>query len=230
VVAFGHNLLTPQLPKDARAHGVEYFTIPGADLRMFRCADHDATVSTRGCASRHLAAQTERRRSDPDAPTTSACARCPIGAAHAGRPIVHYSRDFASDRCPRCATGTTRMIHNRVCVSCYNREREVRAGRNGRGHAPRELASVVTIHAAYTVDGQLRPAEARTVAVPHKARVRIGREKGRPGKPGKPVYAEFDRGGAAELVLQTLRTVRGEVDFHPITERPAVALQREFAW
>lgn len=228
---FGCAALTAlQLPADAKADGVEYFTIPGADLRMFRCEVHGANLSTRGCATRHLAAQTERRRSDPDSPSTSDCARCPIGAAHAGRPVVHFSRDFASDRCPRCGTGTTRMIGDRVCVGCYNRELEVRKGVNGRGNRPKHLAPVVTLQACVTIDGALRPLEPRTIAAAHTARVRVGREKAKAGKLGRPIYAEVERGGAAELVMQTLRQARGVVDFHPITERPPVALQREFVW
>lgn len=122
------------------------------------------------------------------------------------------------------------MIHDRVCVGCYNREREVQRGVNARGNRPKHLAAMITLSACLTVDNALHPLERRTIAAAHVARVRVGRERGAAGKPGKPIYAEVVRGGAAELILQTLRTTRGTIDFHPITERPAVALQREFVW
>lgn len=122
------------------------------------------------------------------------------------------------------------MIGDRICVGCYNRELEVRKGVNGRGNRPKHLAPVVTLQACLTIDGHLRPMEPRTIAAAHTARVRVGREKAKAGKQGRPIYEEVERGGASELVMQTLRTTRGSIDFHPITERPAVALQRSFAF
>ncbi len=48
------------------------------------------------------------------------------------------------------------MIGNRRCVSCYNRERELRTGRNAKGHAPIKLRHLFRIELRYLVDGELR--------------------------------------------------------------------------
>lgn len=204
--------------QNAHAEGVTYFTIAGADLRMFRCEPQAATLSTRGCAGRWSAAQARKGVADGNP-----CSRCPIGAAHAGQRPVTYSRDFASDRCPRCDQGTTRMINDRVCVSCYNREREVRAGANGRGNRPRELAGLGHIPVRIAVDGVIRRPELRTAAVRHIAQVKIGRHKGRHGKPGKPIYEPVQRGGVAEAAAQSLRITKGCIDLLPIALVPLTA-------
>jgi hypothetical protein len=38
--------------------------------------------------------------------------------------------------CPRCRRGGSRMIGGRLCVSCWNREREVKIGRNAKNTRP----------------------------------------------------------------------------------------------
>jgi hypothetical protein len=38
--------------------------------------------------------------------------------------------------CARCLLESDRMIHGYLCVSCYNREREYRIGRNAKGKPP----------------------------------------------------------------------------------------------
>jgi hypothetical protein len=59
-----------------------------------------------------------------------ACSTCPIGAAHAGRPPApERPRD-----CAWCGRSRRRMVLGRVlCISCYNRLRELCRGRNARG-------------------------------------------------------------------------------------------------
>lgn len=105
-------------------------------LKFFRCEPYRATLSMAGCASRWVQAQTATGEA---ADRYAACRGCPIGAPHAGYAPVRYSRYFDIDICPRHGGGTTRMIGNRRCVSCYNREREMKAGRNARGNRPVEL-------------------------------------------------------------------------------------------
>jgi hypothetical protein len=39
--------------------------------------------------------------------------------------------------CSRCLRQADHLIRNRHCVSCYNREREVKVGRNSEGSTPR---------------------------------------------------------------------------------------------
>lgn len=69
----------------------------------------------------------------------ASCHVCPQGAARAGvnlDPMADARRRLAPV-CPRCANVSDRLINNRVCVSCYNRERELLIGRNAKGTVPR---------------------------------------------------------------------------------------------
>ncbi len=63
---------------------------------------------------------------------------CPIGAAHAGVTIAPTADavQAMSHICPRCDQPAQRLINDRNCVSCYNRELEVRRGRNAKGGRP----------------------------------------------------------------------------------------------
>lgn len=217
--------------------GVDYSTVPGTDLAMFRCNDHQATISTRGCASRWERAQKGTGRGSREALVDllensrdgnygravaafnlDACGRCPIGAAHAGRQAVHYASAYASDRCPRCGFATERMIGDRICVGCYNREREMRAGRNGRGNRPARLPGLVELQLRVTVDGRRQRPVRHLVAADHVARVKTGNRD----KRDRPIYSEQNRGGFTEGVVQVLRTTRGVVDFLPIVRTPDV--------
>jgi hypothetical protein len=116
--------------------GITYFEHPVAPgLKMFRCTRYAADITVKSCSGRWRKAK--------DAPPWwsqyEQCRRCPLGAFHDGQGLVRYSRHHANMICPRCGKGTTRMIGGSRCVSCYNRERELRAGRNARGNAPVEL-------------------------------------------------------------------------------------------
>ena len=65
------------------------------------------------------------------------CLDCPTGAGHAG--CVQAPPTMAErlkNVCPRCGLERDRIIGNHFCVSCYNRDREVLAGRNGKGSRP----------------------------------------------------------------------------------------------
>ena len=77
-----------------------------------------------------------------------ACRSCPVGASHAGSAFVAMSRLFGAKLCPRCRFGATRIIGGRVCVNCYNREREMACGRNARGNEPTKLLE----HPLHAVD------------------------------------------------------------------------------
>jgi hypothetical protein len=71
------------------------------------------------------------------------CHGCPAGAARAGVALdpMQALRDSLASICPRCRCTCTRIINRRLCVSCYNRDREVRCGRNRKGQPPRRVAS-----------------------------------------------------------------------------------------
>lgn len=75
------------------------------------------------------------------------------------------------------------MIGNRICVSCYNRERELSSGRNARGNAPTKLRL-------------LRPARFRAVV------------DGAPSIIFAPAVVD-----TLEPMVQALRTMPGKVTF-----------------
>ncbi len=112
----------------------------------FRCERQRATLSTTACARMWRTAQ---ERAAPPQPWESLahCYGCPIGARHAGRPdLVPFAPATALRLiCPRCTRQAARLIHGRLCISCYNRELEARKGRNAKGSRPRLCA---VLHAA----------------------------------------------------------------------------------
>lgn len=129
---------------------VEYTTYPGCARKFFRCQPYSAVLSVEACAERFTRAQTaERDKLDP----VQHCRACAIGARHAGVSAPFYSWLYQSPICPRCGKGTTRMIGNRKCVSCYHRTRELKAGKNAKGTPPINLKPLRPMRVACTVDG-----------------------------------------------------------------------------
>lgn len=166
---FGESGMGAGLGAPREAEGVEYASsdlAPG--LRMFGCSRLSATLSMQGCARRWTEAATpvKRRRGDDSGGDTvvdrfSACRGCPIGAAHAGHDVIDYSALYGLEICPRCRKGVTRMISDRICVGCYNREREQVSGKNARGNVPTRLKPLRSINFRVIIDGapRLRHAE-----------------------------------------------------------------------
>jgi hypothetical protein len=73
--------------------------------------------------------------------TLAKCRGCSIGARHAGQPVAEGLEEApdqarAAITCTRCGEGGTKIVDGRLCISCYNREREVIRGVNRRGNAP----------------------------------------------------------------------------------------------
>lgn len=122
-------------------HGeIKYSRIEGCDRDFFRCVARAATLSVDACEKMWREAQTAKGE---NADRLIKCRQCQIGAAHAGATIVERSDFFEACICPRCRNGTTRrMIGNRLCISCYNREREFRLGKNAKGTKPVKLAAL----------------------------------------------------------------------------------------
>jgi hypothetical protein len=117
------------------ADEVNYFTVDGCDrLKFFRCEPYRATLSTGACAERWKVAQ---QAVGYDADRFEKCRACPIGAEHAGQPVVIYSCLYGKSICPRTRRWAPRLIHGRLSVSAYNRQLEFRKGANGRGTKPR---------------------------------------------------------------------------------------------
>lgn len=90
------------------------------------------TLSVGACATQHKAAQHRDW-----AQRLPHCVDCPMGAQHAG---VEVAAPFQrSAVCLRCGDGSGRLVMQRFCVSCYNREREWRLGANAKGRPPRDF-------------------------------------------------------------------------------------------
>lgn len=109
---------------------------PEISENLFACDRLSARLTQAGCARRwedaHLHSNAKNDALLP-------CRGCPLGAKHAGKPHVAYSAMYGASICPRCRKGTSRMIYNRTCVSCRNREYEAKTGRNSRGNKPIEV-------------------------------------------------------------------------------------------
>jgi hypothetical protein len=129
----------------------------------------------------HLEAQTAK---GDRADRLVACRSCPIGAAHSGKALIHYSALYETLICPRCACGTTRMIQGRKCINCYNRQREYISGKNAKGTAPTKMLPLHEVEIRFTVDGR-----------PNRFRSRHAT-------------------GVPEIVAHVLRTIAGTVAFH----------------
>jgi len=92
------------------------------------------SLSEASCANQHRAAQTREW-----AHRLPHCADCPVGAKNAGLKVPPpFQKRMV---CTRCGEGG-RMVLGRLCLSCYNREREWRVGRNGKGGEPKEYRAL----------------------------------------------------------------------------------------
>jgi hypothetical protein len=134
----------------SRAQGVCYRQIvelPAATF--FNCARLHAGLTTSACSDMWRAANEGRSE------RYIACRACPIGAAHAGVPNASRSTIRGALVCARCTRGATRLIGKRICISCYNREREFIRGRNARGMVPTKLAPLVGRRVFYLSNGRV---------------------------------------------------------------------------
>jgi hypothetical protein len=69
----------------------------------------------------------------------ASCQNCAIGALYSGLKVAPTALAVKAMSliCPRCDKYAARLINERVCVSCYNRELEFRSGKNAKGTRPR---------------------------------------------------------------------------------------------
>lgn len=124
---------------------VEYRTIEGVRGEYFRCEALRATLSTKACSSNYSQAMSPKGLG---AGTRHQCRGCPLGALHSGvvPETASSSRFLGQLICSRCHEQAGRLIRKSICVSCYNREREVMVGKNAKGNAPvhcRQVSSAV---------------------------------------------------------------------------------------
>lgn len=126
----------------------EHPLMPG--VQHFECQAQRCTLSVTSCAAQY------RRAKAPD--SGSACRGCRLGAEHAGEKLTSTPRRL----CCRCGRTDQRLVGGQVCVSCYNRQRELLVGRNGKGQFPSHARHVRpadvfvtggrTIHVAHVAD------------------------------------------------------------------------------
>jgi len=93
------------------------------DEDIFDCIKLKARLAKQSCAKRHLSKE------------FITCSGCALGAVHAGvqRDDVEF---ILKDVCVRCQKKAQRLIKHKLCISCYNREREVLVGKDRRGKVP----------------------------------------------------------------------------------------------
>lgn len=116
---------------------IEYFKIEAApQLDFFRCKPLSATLSVGACATNWRGAHEEQSE------RLFTCKTCPIGALHAGETAASLSPLRGATICGRCHRGTTRLVEQHLCVSCWNREREAILGKNAKGQKPVKLSAV----------------------------------------------------------------------------------------
>lgn len=156
-------------------------SVPGK--RYFRCDAYRATISDDACATNFRRAQ---RTSADEWGFMGRCRDCRIGARHAGEALVHRSPLFGLTICPRTRRWAARMIGDRIGVSAFNRQAEVKRGYNAKGTKP------------------LLRLEARRIGVV----VNYGTPEARYVE----VRDELTR-DVIELVIQTLRTIPGRLAF-----------------
>jgi len=134
---------------------LEYTTNPLVPGKLyFRCERMRGTLSTTACADMW------RKANDMNDGNCANCMRCPLGAVHAGEVAASMSPLKGTLTCASCHRVAGRLIGKHVCVSCYNRRREVEIGRNAKGTAPVKHSNLAARRIRY-----LHGDEVRTLAL-----------------------------------------------------------------
>ncbi|HED33724.1 MAG TPA: hypothetical protein ENJ08_05825 [Gammaproteobacteria bacterium] len=144
---------------------------------LFTCPNHagNLKISEASCASMWQRARSLRNESyNP----IEACCGCAIGARCAGCDEDAQERKMGliDHICTRCHRPATRFVYGRICISCYNRGREVMIGKNARGAVPKYLPAMISVHVAYQDDGVLRQVDVEQVADETEARLSLVRK------------------------------------------------------
>jgi hypothetical protein len=106
------------------------------------------------------------------------CKGCAIGAANAGMPSELSRQIDATDQtCCRCHRAALKLLlGERLCVSCYNRQLEVLAGRNARGNVPvRHLPLIDCTASVCTATGPPRTERVKNATCTSEALLAITR-------------------------------------------------------
>ncbi|REG61558.1 hypothetical protein B0G80_4411 [Paraburkholderia sp. BL6669N2] len=131
---------------------LQYFeldVLPG--VKHFMCDRYKATLSVESCADKF------KQANSGDAFGRHAhCKRCPVGAAHGGAgPDLNLGTLKGSLTCSRCHRTNGRLIGKRLCISCYNRQRERLLMKNAKGSAPIKHPPLHRLTIGYMAGGKV---------------------------------------------------------------------------
>lgn len=116
---------------------IAYFSMPGAPGNYFTCSTMKATLAQHRCASMYREAKAIKSR---EARPIEKCIGCDIGAHHAGEaPPSKLALVIGGMTCARCHQPSSRLVCSGICVSCFNRQLEIKKGRNAKGAPPRPI-------------------------------------------------------------------------------------------
>ncbi len=138
--------------------GVEYFRHDGVPGLYFACPKGLGRFSVAQCVRMHGEAIT----GGADGARLT-CRGCAVGAVHAG--VAEESRFAHTLTCSRCLQKkSARLIRGTICLSCYNREREVLIGRNRKGGVPRLCRPIVAVRLNVALSGAIEQRKVERVA------------------------------------------------------------------
>lgn len=140
---------------------IDYFQLEGVPGNYFKCRSY-GTLSVAACSRNYVEAPTQS-----ESGRLGGCLNCEVGQEHAittKRIVVpsgaeNRSKTVSHSFCVRCRrasseeglrlVGRMRLLRKKtICISCYNREREFKTGRNAKGTSPRKWASLMMIRLA----------------------------------------------------------------------------------
>lgn len=141
-----------------KSESVIYFQLDGVPGDYFECSSY-GSMSVAACARNFADAPLSVRQG-----RLQRCVGCALGREHAGgvEPVAPPLASSVIYRvvCARCRRdgrkegtrllGRQRLVREHtICVSCYNREREVLLGANAKGARPKKWARLFHARAAY---------------------------------------------------------------------------------
>ena len=152
-----------------------------------------------------------RRNAEADQIRLAPCVGCQVGAGHAGvkvRPSAPAQTIDTGLSCVRCGRGGRRLIGGLRCVSCDNREREYRSGRNAKGGEPTQYRPLFgCVIGPINEAGAVTPLQVDWIASPIEALLTIARATGvttfgrvQPGATAAPCPALPRRKGTFALL------------------------------
>ncbi len=111
---------------------IDYLTFPELPGKLcFYCTRRNATLQVTACATQWKLANNKAHNG-----YSHQCQTCSVGALHAGEGELTMSQLRGKQICARCFRVGMRLIGGDLCVSCWNRQREVFIGINARGNKP----------------------------------------------------------------------------------------------